>query len=476
MSKANAMKQGLSMVLRNWMKCAVTLWIAGMAGMSSFAQTPVSYSILVAGHAYGAHAGTNMGLHPPFLSKLHENADAAVEGLFLTGDIVNTSTADSWAQVDKELTELGLTSYYIMGNHDNNTIGKAEFIKKHGGLYYSFLLHDDLFIILNSTASDRSISSEQLTFLEKTLQNAVAANKRVFIFFHEVIWNSHDKYRLVRSNSRSRYDQIRSVSNFWQKVVPVLDTYPEKDFYLFSGDVGGNPDAIAAFYDRWGHLSLLSSGMGEVPDENYMKVNITPDTVTFSLIALNDQLQMKPVIYYSVPSAPVQLKGPEIVNPPEGAVRYEVSPVFNADAYKWTFTAGVSGSSDTTFALLAFDNSYQAGRVSVKAVKDGFGESDPVTLQVNASGYTSIDASGFSSSFSIQQNEQFIFLNHRADKRSTVQIKLFDLTGRLLYNRSTTVDDGINTIRIEKDLLGKGVVLLDYRSDGKHLNKKIALY
>jgi hypothetical protein len=450
--------------------------MAAQVSFATYAQNNGSYSILVAGHAYGAHAGTNIGLHPPFLSKLHENMDTTVEGLFLTGDIVNTSTAASWAQVEKELSELGLHSYYIMGNHDNNTIGKAEFIKKHGGLYYNFYLHDDLYIILNSTESDRSISTVQLAFLTDVLLKATSVHKRVFIFFHEVIWNSHDKYRLVRSNSRSRYDQIKGVSNFWQKVVPILDAYPEKQFYLFSGDVGGNPDAIAAFYDRWGHMTLLSSGMGEVPDENFMKVDITPETVTYRLIPLNNAVKMDPVSWYSVPARPKGLTGPLTVYPPQSDVIYEAEPVDNADSYKWTLSNGITRNNDSIVISLNFDSSYQTGFISVRAVKDGFGESDPVTLQVNASGYTSVGEVNNSSALMILQNEQYILLNHSALKNGRAQVKIFDFTGKMLFHEASSIINGLNSIRIDKNPLGKGMFILDYRTDNEHLNKKIVLY
>lgn len=452
------------------------LVVAVQVSFLTKAQEPATYSILVAGHAYGAHAGTNLGLHQPLIDKLRENKDTAVEGLFLTGDIVNTSTTASWAQVEKELTELGLKSYYIMGNHDNNTIGRAIFTAKHGGLYYSFQLHSDLYVVLNSTESDRSISSTQLSFLAEVLQKATGDNKRVFIFFHEVIWNSHEKYRLVRSNSRSRYDQIKSASNFWQKVVPILDTYPEINFYLFSGDVGGNPDAIAAFYDRWGHMTLLSSGIGEVPDENYMKVNITPDTVSFTLIPLNSRIQMNPVTYYSVPDAPQQITGPSVVNPSEGVIRYEVSSVWNATSYKWTFTPGITGISETTFADLTFGGQYQTGQLSVRAVKDGFGESDPVTLKVNASGYTSIDDSEINSTLNMLQNDEFILLNYSSENSINARIRIFHLTGKLLYDQQVDITHGLNTIRINKNQLGKGVVMMNCLLGNHYLNKKIMIY
>lgn len=182
--------------------------------ITAHSQTDSGYSFYVAGHAYGAHAGKNISLHPPFLSKLTENQDSSTIALFLTGDIVNQSNTASWNQVEKELSDLNLNSYYVMGNHDNNSVGYEVFRNKHGGAYYSFIYKNELYVVLNSTESDRSISPAQLKFLDDTFANTDANWERAFIFFHEVIWNSNKKYKLVRSNSRSRYDQIATVSNF----------------------------------------------------------------------------------------------------------------------------------------------------------------------------------------------------------------------------------------------------------------------
>src|SRR5690606_2046684 len=116
-----------------------------------YSQPTSTYSFYVAGHAYGAHAGSNIGLHPPLLEKLNQNQDSSAVALFLTGDIVNQSNSASWDQVEKELAELNLDSYYVMGNHDNNSVGYEVFRKKHGAAYYSFIYKNELYVILNST-------------------------------------------------------------------------------------------------------------------------------------------------------------------------------------------------------------------------------------------------------------------------------------------------------------------------------------
>lgn len=438
------------------------------------AQDTSRYSILVAGHAYGAHAGTNIGLHPPFLKRLALEDTTDVEALFLTGDIVSRSTLASWAQVEKELAALGLNAYYVMGNHDDNTIGHNVFIAKHGALYYSFTIHDDLYIVLNSTESDRSISSAQLTFLSNTLQNSTS--HRVFVFFHEVLWNSHDKYRLVRSNSRSRYDQIKTVSNFWQKVAPLLNGYSDRDFYLFAGDVGGNPDAIAASYDQWDNMTLLTSGMGEVPDENYLRVDIAPDTVSFTLRALSSEVVMHGIEWYNIPLKPQQMEGPDVVNVPVSGIRYSVTPVFNATAYVWGLPIEATGASDSASIDLSFNQYFQSGPIAVSAYNDGFGSSDAVSLNVKSSDYTAVNELDERSALRIHQTQQSVLINCSSDKTMNAQLKVFNALGRLIYSQPLMIQPGLNTHSIDKHLLGKGLVIVQWSFEGKSLKQKIVLY
>jgi len=441
----------------------------------SIAQSDSEYSILVAGHAYGAHAGKNIGLHPPFLDKLRTNADNKVAALFLTGDIVNISTSASWAQVETELSGLGLTSYYVMGNHDDNSIGHAVFQKKHGGAYYSATIQNELYIVLNSTESDRSISQAQLKFLDGVLKNAVSSQKRILIFFHEIIWNSHEKYRLVRSNSRSRYEYMINISNFWNQVFPVLTAYPEKKFYLIAGDVGGNPDAIAASYDRWENVTLISSGMGEVPDENYLKVDILPDTVKFTLIPLNPGVVMNPLPWYNIPEKPDQISGPAIVFTSVSATKYEVSPVGNATAYHWTLSNGISGSSDSATIHVNFDTDFQTGKISVSAINDGFGESEPSDLEVHAEN-TIVSEKETGSGFRIFQNHESIQLVIGSEKTRNARLKIFDQMGRIHYVSDFILNSGQNSKVIPVDWQGHGLCLIELTVGDKRLTKKIIIY
>lgn len=442
---------------------------------SANSQNDSTYSFLVAGHAYGAHAGTNIGLHPPFLKKLAEKNDS-VMAVFLTGDIVNQSTNASWSQVEKELLELGLNSYYVMGNHDNNTLGHSIFKEKHGGDYYYFNYKNDLYIILNSTESDRSISKTQLQFIDDIFSNTDAIWNRAFIFFHEIIWNSNVKYKLVRSNSRSRYSQLVNISNFWNEVYPRLTTQTNNKFYLFAGDVGGNPDAIAASYDCWENVTLLSSGMGEVGDENYLKVTVLPDTVEFELISLNDQVEMKPISWYNIPEKPDSIFGLSTVFPSQSEVNYRIEPIENATSYNWILSDGIVGNSDSSKIHLSFDKNFQSGRILATAINDGFGESEPAELKIVADDNTFIPESGLKSKIEIFQNNKSLIINIKTERPQLAHLNLYDLSGRILLNEELFLNSGLNTKTLDRFIPRSGFVILELLCDNQRITKKMLLY
>jgi len=439
-------------------------------------QSDVAYKIIVAGHAYGAHAGTNIGLHPPFLEKLNELRDSSIAKVFLTGDIVNQSTVESWNKVETELSTLDLDAFYVMGNHDNNTIGKAVFQKKHGGEYYSFSFRNELYVVLNSTESDRSISAIQLQFLDKVLKNAESNQSRVFIFFHEVIWNSNEKYRLVRSNSRSRYNLISGISNFWNEVFPMFTNYPERKFYLFAGDVGGNPDAIAASYDRWGNVTLLSSGMGEVKDENYLQVQILPDTVTYTLVPLHNDIEMHPITWYNVPELRDSIEGPVKVFPEETDVRYQIVPAPNATSYRWNVSAGMQGSSDSSAIVVSFDSHFQIGEISVTAINDGFGESEPEVLQVKSGIPTSIVNNVLQSELILRQNQQFLQIGYNSIQCEFAKLSVYDQMGRLLVTESIKLNTGLNFTNVDNSKLIKGVAIVALTFGNNRIVDKVIVF
>ena len=421
------------------------------------------YSFLVAGHAYGAHEGGNTGLHPAFLQSLDEGFDSLAAFIVLTGDIVNQSTADSWQQVEDELSGYALPGYYVMGNHDNNDIGRQVFDNKFGGTYYAFLFRGDQFIVLNSTEQDRSISPGQMVFLREQIMQAGDSVVRVFIFFHEILWNSHEKYTGVMANNRSRYDEMVDHSNYWGEVHPLLEECPEKQFFVIAGDVGGRPDAVAAFYDRWDNVTLIASGMGEVPDENYLLVRVDHrDSVAFELVPLRPEITLEEIEYYSVPPSPDSILGPDEIMPGSSGTEFNAAEVFNATGYLWELPPGLYGASTTGRITVDADSDFAGGTISVRAEREGFGRGPAASKMVRAfSAPAGISGSSVKSpQFMIRQGEEFIVIGTNSAVSGPFTVRVFDSHGRLLSAENIDASGNIYELKVGKMELPEGLLFI----------------
>lgn len=438
-------------------------------------RTASIYSFIVAGHAYGSHNGTNIGLHPNLLNCLNIGYDTSAAFIVLTGDIVNNSTTESWQQVEVELANYDLPAYYVMGNHDVNDIGIQEFVKKFGNTYYAFHTQTELYIVLNSTEEERSISAKQIYFLEEQINLVDDTIQNIFIFFHEILWNSHEKYMEVKSNSRSRYNEMANYSNYWEDVHPILIENPDKKFFVIAGDVGGNPDAIAAFYDKCNNVTLIASGMGEVIDENYLLVHVyKKDSVGFELIPLNNELSLPEIEFFSVPPAVGNITGPATVVPGSTYVEYSVPEVFNADSYIWELPGGATGSSTTNRIYIDFDLDFSGGYISVKASREGFGSGPVSSIIINAGGNSIESQIGDKSRVRISIIEKHDFYTIRISglQGDVFSVLLYDSLGKLLkFERIASSDNQIE-MSIDQSELVQGIILLSVIGKVEHITKK----
>lgn len=242
---------------------------------------------LVAGHAYGAHNGSNRGLHPPLVDKLSAGAFGHLDFVAFTGDVLRRCDEDSWGVLEADLKPLGIPFYLAMGNHDASDFGLAQIQKQFGSLHYSFDIAEARFIFLNTQEVARSISPNQLEFLQDALRDSEGI-ATFFVFMHELLWLSHKpEYRKIRANSRSRQKKL-SKSNYWSAVHPLLVQQAPRKAFVIAGDVAGNEDAIPAFKDVMDNVTLIASGMGEVKEENAMLVTIRANRPVFRLFALDD--------------------------------------------------------------------------------------------------------------------------------------------------------------------------------------------
>jgi len=439
------------------------------------ARSDTSYSFIVAGHAYGSHTAKNIGLHPALLNSLNSGYDSNAAFIVFTGDIVRKSTTESWQQVEDELSNYPLPYYYAMGNHDANELAWQVFENKFGSTYYAFNSQSELFIVLNSTEDERSVSSNQVEFLQDQINNAGDTIRNIFIFFHEVLWNSHEKYIGVISNSRSRYDQMVDYSNYWEEVHPMLSERADKNFFLIAGDVGGNREAISAFYDTWDHITFVASGMGEVDDENYLLVLVhTKDSVEFELVPLNSDFNLPDLEYHTVPPATEAIIGPSIVPPGVTDIEYSVPEVFNATSYEWELPAGANGTSTTSSILVSYYSVFEGGILSIRAARDGFGQGPATTLTISAES-TAIglpEGGDDSPLIDLTETNDHLSVGINSFNEGELTIRIFDIGGKLLQSESIMATGDNFQIVVDKNDIPEGIILVTVFTPSCHITKK----
>lgn len=437
-------------------------------------QIDSTFSFIVAGHAYGSHNGGNKGLHPPLLEKLQSLKDSAIHFLILTGDIVNKSDSVSWAQVNNELESIGIPSYYVMGNHDDNGIGYTVFNEKHGSTFYSFDYFSNRFIILNSTLPGRRISEEQVNFLQKEIEETADSVHSVFVFFHEVLWNSHEKYKYVHANSRSRYDQIKNYSNYWTEMHPIFNQYPKKMFYIITGDVGGNADAIATFYDKWGNVVLLASGAGEVENENILKVSsVNKDSFMFSFLPLNNEINMEEVKYYSIPELHDTISGSSVVQGGE-SFTYSVMDVFNTNEFRWSLSDGLNGESTSNEIEVLVSDQLISGEISVQAYKPWYGYSNMLTLEVVNSNLSEVKNEIFEIDFNFQVLENSLKIISTLEIGDPVSISIVNSQGQVIYQNQLYFNNS-TTSTIPFKYNNSGIIFCVIQNDNFYFTRKLSL-
>lgn len=255
----------------------------------------LQYSFFVAGHTYGSpvemkkNENNQKGLHPPFKEKFsYLNEQPKMSKGFLLGDSV--WKPKYWPQAIEDINSIGIPIEVIRGNHDG---GLKNFEENFGPSYKKFIFNNDLFIILDSNLDNWNISGDQLVFLMNTLRNDTHSVNNIFIFTHNLIWYSKEKFSKPFPNSL--YKRAEK-TNFWTKVEPLL-RLQEKPVVIFAGDVGAfskerrkKDHVIEYYYHNYNNISFVATGMGGGVRDNLIIVDVYNDgSVDYRLIHLNGE-------------------------------------------------------------------------------------------------------------------------------------------------------------------------------------------
>jgi hypothetical protein len=179
--------------------------------------------------------------------------------------------------------------------------------------------------------------------------------------------------------------------------------------------------------------------------------------------------------WYNIPEKPDSIEGAESVSPPASGLEYNVTPVWNATNYRWGLAAGVSGLSDSASIILDFSESFVGGEISVKAVNDGFGESEPTTLTISGKSTFSIEEK-VGLNFEFSQNQNYIQIRFSSNEIQPAQFRIFDINGRVVFEERLQLEAGFNTKLISKNKLWNGIFIAELKTDNRRASQKILFY
>ena len=250
------------------------------------------YSFYIAGHTYGKPGVESKGLYGPFTDKFHLiNKYQSIKFGFLLGDLVKKASNEAWELVKKDLNSLDprIENIIVPGNHD---VGKGAhgalreiFLQQFGKTFFSFKHGKDLFIMLDGNISEWNISGEQLQFLKQSLPNKKDSTSNIFIFSHQLIWQSSSKpeFKKIKPNSlEGRSNNL----NFWGEVFPLFSDLTN-NVYFFSGDIGAFPNGNELFYAKYLNVTFVATGMGGGMRDNFLIVSVIKDHVEIFFVPIN---------------------------------------------------------------------------------------------------------------------------------------------------------------------------------------------
>lgn len=260
--------------------------------------TAADYSFIVSGHFHGA--STTISSYPA--STLLANIDTlnTLNSFFLMslGDLfldVNDTYIDHYRK--SLFNKLQMPLFNAVGNHDLSNGNLYE--KVYGKTFYSFNIHSELFIVLNTELNDGSISDEQLTFFKKAISKEhIGKIKRIFIFSHRPIWAENgSRYKgLFTGNTRTTFGK----NNYEQEIKPLLkDLSREKPVYWMSGSMADAPASFFYDQDPETNVTFIQTAIRDLPRDAVLQVNVSNEKIFFKGISFTGQ-SLEPVTNYNL--------------------------------------------------------------------------------------------------------------------------------------------------------------------------------
>lgn len=240
------------------------------------------FSFVVVGHVYPQIPTGGLKF---IIEKIREQKPSFV---IVTGDSVaggsSTEIArEQWDQALEFFSDIHAPIHFVPGNHDmSSPLFRAEFLKRFGSLYKSFVYEKHLFVFLDSSGYD--VDKIQRAYLTGLLQQS-RQFEDIFVFVHHALWFGGKK-----SVSLLNEDYP---SNTWNTSIhPLLKGRVRN---VFSGDGSGYRkdirDGVTYHIDGFSKQGFLDKKDKKV-NLGFLVVSVFPRTEKVSVVRKEYQVMI----------------------------------------------------------------------------------------------------------------------------------------------------------------------------------------
>lgn len=255
---------------------------------------PGDLNFYVLGHIYGSPSIPDGLPAASLLNRLPEIINTQPDFIVSLGDVVYRKTETDFDNLRSSLLDqLTFPLYNTPGNHD---------VTNHREIYESYFGKQTYFglqrgpaelIFLDTERVECSLDQPQLDLLRSELDKALSdpQTRYIFVFMHKTLVFQNPGMKALKNK--------QAMPNVWdcQKkdgANPLMETYfipaaRHKPVIIFAGDVGawGN---LSPYYQRdpWLPLTLVMTGLGDSPQDNLIRVHVSPTSLKMDALFLAD--------------------------------------------------------------------------------------------------------------------------------------------------------------------------------------------